>query len=335
MKIFLPFEVKDIGGTSTFAKKFQAGIEKLGHEVFFEFREDYDVLFMIVQCPFKYLRHAKKAGRPIVQRLDGTYYWAVSGWRFPLMNAKAAIIRHFYTNFSIYQSRYSQECANRFLGEKRPDPSTIIFNGADLDIFSPTGPKKNLRDNPTQTIFFTASAFRRRDQIEPLLAACQKYRQFYSKNFKLVLAGNFVGELEGYEKKLARLPYVQLLGKVKNFDLAAYERGADAFLFTHLNPPCPNNIIEAMSCGLPIIGLTDGAMAEIVTSGQNGQLLPVHGTGFWRQRAFDVAAFAANMEAVRVNRLKLAEASRTIAQERFSLEKMTEAYVKAFRSLLK
>lgn len=335
MKIFLPFSVQDIGGTSSFAKKFQAGMKQAGHEVFFEFQEDYDLLFLIVQCPLKYLRHAKSRGRKIVQRLDGTYYWTTSGWHFPLYNAKAALIRRWYTDFTIYQSTYSKEAAQRFLGQKKPDPSTTIYNGVDLTTFSPSGPVNNLRANPQQKIFFTASAFRRADQIQPLIAAAEAYRKKYDDNFQLVIAGSFGGRVSETEKDLKKIPYVRLLGKVKNDGLAAYERGADAFVFTHLNPPCPNNIIEALACGLPVCGLNDGAMTEIVNQDKSGKLLGVQGTGFWRQRDFDTESFADNMAFVAKNRQKLGVGARQVAVERFGLEQMIEGYGKAFRSLLK
>lgn len=331
MKVFLPFKVQEIGGTSTFARKFQAGMAAAGHEVFFDFREDYDVLFMIVQCPFRFLRHAKKHRRPIVQRLDGTFYWTAGGWKFPLLNAKAAIIRRFYTDFSIYQSAYSAESAKRFLGRKRPDPSVTIFNGADLGIFTPRGKKQPVRDYPDQAVFFTASAFRRRDQLDPLLAAVSAYRKKYGKKFKVQIAGNFTGQLAGIEPELEKHKHLQLLGKVKNYDLAAYERSCDAFLFTHLNPPCPNNIIESLACGLPICGLTDGAMSEIVTSGQDGELLPVTGTGYWRKRPFNAEGMADNMHKIVQDQRRYGRSARQTAEARFGLDRMINQYVAAFK----
>lgn len=63
MKIFVPYPVKDIGGTSIFARKFQKGMEERGHEVFFEYRPDYDYIFAIVVCYPKYLIQAKLKGK--------------------------------------------------------------------------------------------------------------------------------------------------------------------------------------------------------------------------------------------------------------------------------
>lgn len=334
MKIFLPFQTKGIGGTVTFAKKFKKGMEAHGHKVFFEEPKEYDILFLIVQAPFRYLFNAKRQGKKIVQRLDGTYYWSVSSWKFPLFNLKAAIIRHFFADFTIYQSEYSKYCAEKFLGKKRDDPSALIYNGVDLDLFSPTGKTRNIRENPNQQIFFTASAFRRKDQIVPIIKAIEIYRRKYTDNFLLLVAGSFSPELTSIPKQWSHYNNIRFLGKIDNDDLPAYERSADVFLFTHLNPPCPNNIIEAMACGLPICGVADGAMEEIVKTGKNGLLVPISGNAFWNMRDIDTENFADNIHSIIVSQDSFSTESRRIAQERFSLETMLERYAKILEKLM-
>ncbi len=333
MKIFLPFAVKDIGGTSSFARKFKAGMEALGHEVSYDYIPDYDILFLIVQCPLKYLLDAKKRGKKIVQRLDGTYYWSVAGWRFPLLNAKAAAIRHFFADYTIYQSQYSLVCAERFLGKKRQDHHTIIFNGVNLDVFSPEGKHLSLRDNPEQHLFFTASAFRRKDQIVPIIEGVEHYRKKYGNNCKLLIAGSFVGAVQEWPTRLNQLAYVTLLGKVTHDDLTKYERSCDAFLFTHLNPPCPNNAIEALACGLPICGVADGAMPEIVTPQKDGLLISAPGSGFWRQRNLAIDQFADNLFSIMQQKESYRKHSRQAAEGRFSLQAMIRQYCQVFERL--
>ncbi len=331
MKIFVPFELKDIGGTSSFARKFKAGLEVSGHEVTFTFCSDYDILFLIVQAPFSYIQHARQHKKRIVQRLDGVYYWSVAGWKFPFYNAKPALIRHLFSDMTIYQSNYSQHCVARFLGAKKNEHAVTIYNGVDTDHFRPEGSAKKLRDNPKQTIFFTASLFRRRDQILPLLAALRYYHQHHDTNFKCLIGGEFVGEVAQIPMHYKQLSYVHFTGKINNEELPLYERAADVFLHTHLNPPCPNNIIEAMACGLPICGLNDGAMPELVAHGKNGLLTEVSGSGFWLTRSFPVEAFAAHMRELVVNK-NYREVSRIIAG-RFSLEVMAEHYISALQAL--
>ena len=119
MKIFIPFTIKDTGGTSTFAKKFGKKLEERGHEVFFDFRKDYDILFVIVQCNPLYLLHAKMNKRKIIQRLDGVYYWSVAQWKYPLLNFPPRFIHKFFSDFTVYQSKYSKYCADKFLGKRK------------------------------------------------------------------------------------------------------------------------------------------------------------------------------------------------------------------------
>lgn len=334
MKIFIPFKIQDIGGTATFATKFKEGMERQGHEVFFTNQENYDVLFLIVQAPFRYLWDAKKSGKKIIQRLDGTYYWSVAGWKYPLYNLKALIIRHVFADFTIYQSQYSKYCAEKFLGKKSIDPSAIIYNGVDLDLFSPQGEHINLRDNPEQKIFFTASAFRRPDQIIPVLEAMKIYKDRYSSNFKLLIAGTFSPKVAYILKQYKDFTNIKFLGKIQNKDLPKYERSANVFLFTHLNPPCPNNILEAMACGLPVCGVADGAMPELIDAGLGGELIITQGDAFWKQRNYNTHRFAENMKCILDNQKKYSQNSRKKTESQFSLDRMIGEYVKAINSLI-
>lgn len=331
MKIFIPFKVSETGGTSSFAKKFKKGLEEMGQEVFFEFRKDYDILFVIIQCNPLYLLHAKIKKKKIIHRLDGMYYWSVAKWKYPLLNLAPKIIHKFFSDFTVYQSQYSKYCADKFLGGRKDEKYRIIYNGVDLDLFSANGEKiENLRNNPTQKIFITISKFRRKDQFIPIVKALQIYKSKYNNNFKCLVIGDFSREVKNFPKKFDQFTHIQFLGKIKNENLPKYERSADVFLFTHLNPPCPNNIIEAMGCGLPICGVADGAMEEIAIPGKNSLLIKAKGDAFWEKRVYDCEEFAKNLNLIVNNRNFYAENSRKIAEEKFSLNKMVNNYLELF-----
>lgn len=327
MKIFIPFELKDIGGPTSFVTKFKLGLEKRGHEVTLQETPDYDILFLIVQAPFKYILKAKKRKIPIVQRLDGVYYWSVASWKFPLFNLKALIIRHLFADYTVYQSKYSKYCVNKFLGKKKNEISEIIYNGVDTTVFTPHGSTLNLRDTPDQKIFFTASAFRRKDQILPLFEALTHYQENYPTPFKFLIAGTFSHEVTHTPQEFAHFKNAVFLGKIDNSELPLYERSVDVFLFTHLNPPCPNNVIEALACGLPICGISDGAMQELVTEDRDGKLLVAPGHAFWEKRDFSPVAFAKQLDTILQKKEQLSRGSRTRAVDYFSLEKMIEQYI--------
>lgn len=326
MKIFLPFQTQGIGGTSVFAERFKKGMTRFGHEVFFEEPPQYDLLFMIVQAPFRHIIKAKWKKIPIIQRLDGAWYWSVVQWKFPIFNAKATIIRHLFTHFTIYQSLYSKYSSEKFLGKKKSDPSAIIYNGVDTDLFNPQGDTLNLRDNPEQTLFFTSSVFRRKDQILPILEALEIYTKLYGDNFKFLIAGTFVGKVSDIPQKYKELKQLVFLGKIANTDLPMYERTADAFVITHLNPPCPNNVIEALACGLPICGVNDGAMSELVEHKKTGLLVSAEGDAFWKKRSINMQQLAKNLHTLGKNKVQYTQACRQSAENFFSLNKMLEQY---------
>jgi len=247
MKIFIPFKVKDTGGTSTFANKFKRGLEEKGHEVFFDFRKDYDILFVIIQCNPLYLLHAKLYGKKIIHRLDGVYYWSVAKWKYPLLNLAPKLIHKFFSDYTVYQSQYSKYCADKFLGKRKDKNFAVVYNGVDTNLFSPAGEKiESLRNNPEQKIFISVSKFRRKDQIMPIIEALKIYKNRYSDNFKCLFIGDFSREITTAPTQYKKFAFLEFIGKIKNEDLPKYERSADVFLFTHLNPPCPNNIIEAI-----------------------------------------------------------------------------------------
>jgi glycosyltransferase involved in cell wall biosynthesis len=334
MKIFLPKKLKSTGGTSTFARNFQAGMKTRGHHVTFSPQLDYAVLLASPRAPLPYLLHAKFTGRKIVQRLDGVYHPGTTAGRlWPLHNLPLLLIRNYLADSVVYQSRFSQQSCQRWLGGNIAKPSCIIYNGVDTTLFSPEGERQPLRDNLQQHVFITASRFRRSDQIKPILSAFTRYRQQHHANSKLVVIGNFEKNLASIPKKY-QSPVITFLGTIAHANLPSYLRAADVFIFTHREPPCPNNVIEAMACGLPICGIADGAMPELVHMAREGYLLAVSGAGFFATRHIDAQQLSEQMTAVMKQRKSLGLAAREQAAAQFNIYLMIERYCQVFESLL-
>ncbi len=331
MKILLPITLSPTGGTSSFAKKFQKGMRAKGHEVIFKFTPDYDVLLASPRAPWSILRHAKRNNKPIIHRLDGVYYPStVAGHKYWLYNLPLRIIRNHYATSIIYQSKFSKETCNTFLG-RTSTPSQIIYNGVDTNHFTPNGAKAPIRKNADQHIFITASRFRREDQIIPLLKSYQYYRNNIQENSKLVIIGNFSKKLKDIPNQ--KHPGVDFLGIIPNEDLPSYLRGADVFVFTHQNPPCPNNVIEAMACGLPICGVADGAMPELIQTDQNGIMLPVATTGFKKTRQLNTQNLGKMMDKSIKNKYAFSQQGIQIAKKNYQLTNMIDSYETILKKL--
>jgi len=335
MIIFCPTRIKPTGGSSSFALKLQQGLRPKGHHLTFKWQWNFDILLANASCPLRCLLYAKLRGKPIVHRLDGVYYpTSVAGRKYRLYNLPLQIILHFFADFVIYQSKYSKYCCEKFLGANRFTPHRLIYNGVDTKAFSNHGHTKRLRDFSEQTIFITASRFRRLDQIDPLVQAFQLFQKKHDPKAKFIIIGNFEQEVAHYPNKHKQDPSLSFLGPISNNKLPALLRSADIFLFSHLNPPCPNNIIEAMACGLPVCGVADGAMEELTTPNLNSELIPAPSDGFKQPRQLDLELFADNMAKILPNKKQYSNHSRILASQNFTLRHMVSQYLDVFKQAL-
>jgi len=334
MIVFCPIRLKQTGGTSSFAKKLQSGLRPKGHHVIFKWQANFDILLVSPICPLRYLLYAKLTHKPIVHRLDGVYYpTSVAGMKYRLYNLPLQVVLHFFADYIIYQSKYSKSCCDKFLGANRFKPHCVIYNGVDTDHFSNHGPSANLTDSPEQKIFITVSRFRRSDQIIPLIKSFQNFQSISKYDAKLVIIGNFAKDLLSIPQRYANDPTIAFLGPLPNSALPDCLRAADVFLFTHLNPPCPNNVIEAMACGLPICGVNDGAMSELTTPKQNSELIPTKDDGFYTARHIDTHLFANNILKILNDQKQYATQSRNLASKHFTLRHMVNQYLAVFSRL--
>lgn len=118
---------------------------------------------------------------------------------------------------------------------------------------------------------------------------------------------------------LLALPGVEFLGEVREADKPALLGNAAALLFP-IDWPEPFGLamIEAMSCGTPVIAWPRGAVPEIVEPGMTGLLVDTVD-----------AALAALEEAPRLDRARV----RARFEERFSAERMARDYLSVYRAL--
>ncbi len=266
MKIFLPFTIKDIGGTSTFAKKFSQILR--GHRITISsnFSFDFDTLFIIADCPIRYLLLAKLMGKKIIQRLDGVYHPATpAGKWYWIYNLKMKLIYNFFADTIIYQSNFSKLSCERFLGTTGAKKTAIIYNGVDLDTipakqdFSPHSPIRLL----------TFAKFRRRDQIEPIL---ESVKLLDPRQFSLDIYGSYSNNLQYLFQDLP--PHIHFNGKRDNESLLKILHQYDIFLFSDQSA-CPNSVLEAMAAGLPIVAFNRGSIPELIKPGYNGEIIPI------------------------------------------------------------
>lgn len=329
MKILIPFTDRSIGGPSTFFRKFTKALESRGISVTQNAEKGTQLALVMPLAPVHHIQRWKKQGIKIIQRLDGVYYFRVKGILYPFFNFRMKQIHQHLADFIIYQSQYSQETCEKFLGSTKK-PSKIIYNGVDLQHFSPQGERISLTSEAQNKVLFTAAQFRRSEMLLPLLRATTRLRQDRN-DFKVIVAGSIIPKMNRLLEPYRKEKWIEFIGPLDQGLLPIYERSSDVFLFSDTSA-CPNSILEALACGLPIVAFDRGGVGELINEGC-GALVRHPKEEYWRLGAFDEKDFCRALENV-LSRLELKKkAARIQVESRFNLESMVEEYVKVFKSI--
>jgi glycosyltransferase involved in cell wall biosynthesis len=113
---------------------------------------------------------------------------------------------------------------------------------------------------------------------------------------------------------------VQYVGPVRSEDRSSFLGGAMALLhLIDFDEPFGFSVVEAMACGTPVIAFGRGSMPEIVNEGITGSLVS------------DVASAAAAIRRVRQLDRQMV---RDVAVQRFSNDRMVDAYVAVYRQAI-
>src|SRR4030042_2811328 len=257
--IYIPFRenVKGIGGPATFMKNLEEYLLKVGYP-FIDEQKDYkntNGIFFPISFNRRILKFFKKNNLPIIQRLDGVYYPSKHGLKYIYLNREIKKDYLKYSDFVIFQSRYSRTECFTILGEIDKSKYRIIYNGTDKAVFYPADKKFDRN----KIIFTATGSFRNRDMIEPVVWALDLLVERNNIEFRLI------GPILNREvKKYTSRPYIRCLGGMNKKEISRELQETDILIHCQLNPACPNSVIEAISCGIPVVGFDTGAMKEIL-----------------------------------------------------------------------
>ena len=177
-----------------------------------------------------------------------------------------------FSDFVIYQSAFAKQMADQFLYDRRDD-FAIVFNGVDLDQFRP-GPFHQGRRR-----LLSAGTLRHEYMLGTVLPVFDRLWQRH--DLELLIVGR-MDEIsrrlldEFFTDKPQAAARVHVVGSVPNEDMLRHMQQADILVHPRQGDWCPNVIIEAMACGLPVVCGSWGGAAELV--GDGGQVVP---TGPW------------------------------------------------------
>jgi glycosyltransferase involved in cell wall biosynthesis len=130
--------------------------------------------------------------------------------------------------------------------------------------------------------------------------------------------------LQAESQKMSRVP-ILWGGLVPPDQIPGLDRSAHLLYSADLNAACPNSVIEAFACGLPVAGFATGSLPELVT-GDSGRLVP-YGGDPWKLEKPDLPALAAAAVEILQNNARFRVSARKRAEEAFSLDLMVARYL--------
>jgi len=143
----------------------------------------------------------------------------------------------------------------------------VIYNGVNKDLFKPC-PSIDKKNN--DNILFIGNIKRGKGVVELLKAFSNISIQYPELRLNYVGNGGITALLKEQTNKLGLSNRVSFLGSVPHTDLPLLINQARILALPSYAEGVPNVILEAMSCGTPVVATEVGGIPEIIKSGVNG-----------------------------------------------------------------
>lgn len=194
-------------------------------------------------------------------------------------------------------------------------PMQVIYNGIDTEVFRP-GSRMRQPGEPFRLLYVGSWMARKGvDLLAPIMREL-------GDGFELRYTGG-----EGAAGDKPGMPSnMHDMGRLSGAGVVTAMQEADAFLFPSRSEGLPLVAIEAMACGLPVVGVRETSVSEVVEHGVTGVLCPRDDVP-----AFVMAAQALASDAQR--RDTMAHAAHHAANTRFSFNPMVDAYARHYQAL--
>jgi glycosyltransferase involved in cell wall biosynthesis len=122
------------------------------------------------------------------------------------------------------------------------------------------------------------------------------------------------------------VPWLHLGPVANDIFLSMVYSAADLYVICSVQDNLPNTVLEAMACGVPVVGVHVGGIPDMVRNDVNGLTVPV-GDAEYLSKSISLILNNANLRA------EMGAASRRIATDEYSLDLQARRYAELYQSL--
>lgn len=231
-----------------------------------------------------------------------------------------AINRWFYKTNRIIPVALSKECSTSIETVYGIKNSAIVLNG--VPHYETTSKSSeaslfisNLRKTPEHVVYVHVARYNLGVKNQQVLFKLFKKMALENQAVSLVVIGRDFPEIE--------IPNVYVVGESKN--PIAYVASADAMILSSLNEGIPMSVLEAFSCGIPVLSTPAGGMNDLLKNEKMGLLSQDFSEENF-QKTFDIIT-----ERIRENGFQKQEIIEEF-EANYSIENCAQQYIKIYSS---
>ena len=325
--------VDGLAGVASFRLKFEDGLRARNIDVSHNLSEPSDAILVLAGTRHLLpLWKARSRGQRIVQRLDGIN-WVHKKRRTGLKhfiraeygNFVLSLIRSRIATHVIYQSAFSRTWWEDWYGMTRV-PSSVIHNGVDLNLYI-VGQDGGVPSFPPYKLLLVEGSLGGGYEmgLDNAIRLTETLQKKYDLQIELMVVGMITDEHKTKVESKTDIS-INWMGSVPRERIPEIDRSAHLLFSADLNAACPNSVIEALACGLPVLSFDTGALNELVI-GNAGRVVP-YGGNPWNIDPPDIETLADAAVEILNDQPRFRKSARIQAEANLGLDKMTDEYLK-------
>ena len=321
--------VHGVGGMVSFLHKFSESLAARGVGVTFDLHDKpYSAILVIGGT--RQILPLLRAGARVAQRLDGINWIhrkkpisLKHSLRAEYGNFILSVIRRFVANRIVYQSAFSRDWWNDWYGLLKT-PAWVAHNGVDLEVYRPVERIANSRYRLLVVEGSLGGGYE--GGLANAVRLAEATGELLPRRLELMVVGEVSESLRADWQARSAVP-ILWQGTVARERIPHLMNEADALFSADAHPACPNSVIEALACGLPVVAYDTGSLKELVVDSA-GVVAP-YGGNAWALEAPVAGPLAQGLAQVLTNPEKFRAGARAHAERVFGLQAMTEKYLAA------